>query len=171
MKKKVNILLILVVLSIWGVVIFRSVNNFFSSKNNNSIAVNTTDFALKKIEKDSFDLEPLKRNPFTNRMALVSNPINQSQNKIVIKRNLTPIVKKSIFKIKQEPKASITTYNTYKFVGTIKNQSQGEMVILRINEEIKRLFLNVKQNDLLVKKIYKDSILLITNGEKIMVKR
>lgn len=45
------------------------------------------------------------------------------------------------------------------------------MVILRINNEIKHLYLGVKQEDYLIKKNYKDSVVLFTNGEKIIVKK
>lgn len=173
MKKKINIFLLLLVLGLWGVVAYRSLNNFFFTEVSDKSELNATAVSLKKIEKDSFELIELKRNPFTNKPIITKDVV--SNRKFVSKTSSSVVSKRkpsgSIFKITPtQPKIIESNYD-YKFIGTIKNQSKGEMVVIRINDKIYNLFLNVKQGNYLVKKIYKDSVLLISSGEKIMVKK
>lgn len=163
----------LVMLGIWGVVLYRSLNNYFFTSNTIATSSNMVGFSLKKNEKDSFALRPLLRNPFTNRVVVINEGDNKSNriNKASKKATVVSPVTTSLFKKPSVPKKSVTSNQSFQFIGTIKNQSKGEMVILRINNEIKHLYLGVKQEDYLIKKIYKDSVVLFTNGEKIIVKK
>lgn len=171
MKKRVNIILLLVVLTLWGTVAWRSLKNFI---NQPTEVENTTLYQsinINKIEKDTFKLEKLKRDPFLQKSIVTvvskvgypsnSKPITNSR-----KGNLSGFYKPTA------KKAEPSNMPIIKYVGYIKStQQKEEMVILKINETIKRVAVGKKNSDVLIKKIYKDSVQIVYLKKTIIAKK
>lgn len=171
MKKKVNIILLLVVLSLWGTVAWRSLKNFFYQP---SEIENTTLYQsinINKIEKDTFKLQKLNRDPFLQKsIVTATSNVGYSGYKKTLKNsgkgNLSSFQKPQIKKIEKSEMPII------KYIGYIKSTHQKEeMVILKINEIIKRVVVGRKNNDILIKKIYKDSVQIVYLKKTIIVKK
>lgn len=171
MKKKVNIILLLVVLSLWGTVAWRSINNFFGQE---SVAENSTLYQsinINKIQKDTFNLEKLNRDPFLQK-SIVTSTANVSvvnykkPQKTSQKNNLSGFYKPAI------EKTAPSNVSTIKYVGYIKStQQKEEMVLLKINDNLKRFVVGKKYNDIQVKKVYKDSVQIVYLKKTIIVKK
>ncbi|AXB56849.1 hypothetical protein [Flavobacterium fluviale] len=157
-KKKINIILILVVLGLWGTVGYRAIKNYFG---NNDGAVNTEignhNVSLKKINKDTFDLKKVGRDPFLNKQfeeKQVSSAVLVSYHPI--KKIVTPSIPK--------PSSNIN-WPQLKYFGYLKSNNQ-ELVLLKIDSKLHKLKLNDEVNGLVVKKKYKDSIEVFFNSQR-----
>lgn len=153
-KKTINIILIIVVLSLWGTVGYKYIDRFFASDEYKFDLMdadrNTT---VSIIEKDTFVLEPLTKDPFLNKV--FSKPINQP--KIV---RTTPKAK-----IKLKPKVT-TPFPIVHYFGYIKSKDKKEeLILLKVNNHLERVRLNSDINGLVVKQIFKDSVIVIFNKE------
>ncbi|WP_264554489.1 hypothetical protein [Flavobacterium sp. N1861] len=88
-KKTINIILILVVLSLWGTVGYKYINRFFGDDELDYTLSNAYNYdAISIIKKDTFALHPLTKDPFLNKV--FSKPTTAP----IIVRS-TPVVKKS----------------------------------------------------------------------------
>lgn len=156
-KKKINIILIIVVLGLWGTVGFKTINRYFGD---NTVISNTETHtktvSLKRIDKDTFALEKINRDPFLNKQfqeqaapeKLVSyhNPI----------KKVTPIlIKKPIVNV---------NWPTLKYFGYLKSKDQ-ELVLLKIDAKLHKLKLNDPVDGLIVKRKFKDSIEVSFNSQ------
>lgn len=167
MKKNVNIILLLVVLSLWGTVAWRSLKNFFYQPTE---VENTTLYQtinINKIEKDTFELKKLNRDPFLQKSIVnLTTPNYTKSAKKFVKSNLSGFNKPSAKK--PEP----SEMPIMKYVGYIKStQQKEEMVLLKINNNLKRCVVGKKYDDILVKKIFKDSVQIIYLKKSIIVKK
>jgi hypothetical protein len=156
-KKKINIILILIVLGLWGTVVYKashhSFNNEIVAKKQNQ----DSDFILNQINKDTFQLDKINRDPFLNksfRDAVVISNENISNYSSKPKKP-SPIVTK----IKQN-----SDWPTLAYYGYIKSKDQ-ELILLKIDSKIFRVKLNDPINGLIVKKKYKDSVEVRFNSE------
>lgn len=153
-KKTINIILIIVVLSLWGTVGYKYINRFFG---NNELAYNiSNDYnydAISIIKKDTFTLQPLTKDPFLNKVFL--KPIKQTQNS-----HSVPITKK-------EPEIkTITPFPSVQYFGYIKSKDRKEeLILVKINNRLERVRLNSEIDGLVIKKIYKDSVSVFYNNE------
>lgn len=171
MKKRVNIILLLVVLTLWGTVAWRSLKNFINKSTEVENKMLYQSININKIEKDTFKLEKLNRDPFLQKSIItVSRKVeNSSYSKPKTnsrKGNLSgfykPITKKE----------TPSNMPDIKYVGYIKStQQKEEMVLLIINDNLKRCVVGKKYDDILVKKIYKDSVQIIYLKKLVMVKK
>jgi hypothetical protein len=153
-KKTINVILIIVVLSLWGTVGYKYFNRFFMS---DEIAYDFTDAygntTVSIIEKDTFDLQPLAKDPFLNKVLF--KPVRSS--KIV---RTTPKVKIGV-----KPKVT-TPFPMVHYFGYIKSKDKKEeLILLKINNRLERVRLNSNVSGLVVKKIYKDSVIVFFNKE------
>lgn len=155
MKKKINILLLVAVIGLWGAVGYRSVKLYFYTPEQTvdtfSISA-TTQF--KKLEKDTFELQPLARDPFLGIR-------NNSKTRLIDKTNtvkyLRNVPKKKVVAIKPFPTVSYFGYIE-------KNEADNrELVLLKVNGKFVRLKANQSFEGLKVKKIFKDYIELSYN--------
>lgn len=151
-KKQINIALIIVVLLLWGAVLYKYVNRFF---NNEEIVYQQPEFSLPiaKIEKDTFELQLLVRDPFLG--------------KITIKKESNPIIKKIISKpiVKNTPEPIITKpYPIVQYFGYIKSHDKNQkLILLKVNNRLERVRLNDNIDGLIVEQIYKDSVVVSFN--------
>lgn len=159
MKKRINIILILAVIGLWGTVIYRAVNQYLFSKKNIEITPSRVHFYSKLMTKDTFLLEVIPRDPFLNKKNYSAIPI---QKKIFLNN---PVIKKSI-QILNKREASIWPVVLY--YGYIKGKR--EIALLNINKKLSRLGINEQKDGLIVRKIYKDSVEVNYNKEKKIIK-
>jgi hypothetical protein len=171
MKKKVNIILLLLVLTLWGTVAWRSLKNFFYQPYEVKNTTLYQSININKIEKDTFKLEKLNRDPFLEKSIVIATP------KIGYSSYTKPIANSkkgnlSSFYKPTTKKTEPSNMPVIKYVGYIRSsQQKEEMVLLKINENLKRCVVGKKHDDILIKKVYKDSVQIIYFKKSIMVKK
>jgi Tfp pilus assembly protein PilP len=152
MKKKINIILIIAVAAVWGTVIYKYVNQYLAKQDLTA----TTHYASRSGEvkiwnKDTFNLQPLKRDPFLNISSQRAIP--------AVKRIfVSPAVKK--------PKKTISAapFPQLKYLGYIKS-NKAELVHLKVNDKLQKFRIGESVDGLMVLKIFKDSVKVSFNGE------
>jgi hypothetical protein len=165
-KKKINIILIIVVLGLWGTVGYRAINRQFSGDEmileKENLHGNTT---INQINKDTFKLEKINRDPFLNKQfqtAVVAAPI-----KTVFHNYTKPVKKAPVPTVpKSDPNLRWPTLTYYGYIGS-KNE---ELVLLKIDSKVCKLKVNDPLNGLIVKKRYKDSIEVSFNTQTKMIR-
>ncbi|MFD1602352.1 hypothetical protein ACFSJW_22025 [Flavobacterium artemisiae] len=157
-KKKINIILILVVLGLWGTVGYRTINRYFG---NSDIYLNaqahSSEISLKKINKDTFELKEIRRDPFLNKQ-FNEKPVLTStvSYHAPVKKTVIPV---PVPKIKYD-----IPWPQLQYFGYLKSNNQ-ELVLIKIDSKLHKLKLNDEANGLIVKKIYKDSIEVSFNSQ------
>lgn len=149
-KKKINIALLIIVLGLWGTVVYKYVSHFFLStevqvfESQNNLSVN-----LKNSVKDTFELKTLTRDPF---LGLSNNKstkiiINQSNNskKSIVKNTPSSIIK--------EPFPRIIYYGHI-----LSNEKKKEMILLNVRGKFLKLALNEEKEKIKVTTFTRDSI-------------
>ena len=133
MKKKLNIVLLVLVLCLWGTVIYRYLNQYFIkeqvlSQSNNSITV----VENKILPKDTFELPKINRDPFHNTTkGEIKPPLRKTIPRKVVKEDKLKAVYKNPF-----PKIQ--------YYGYIKSNGKSQETIL-LSADGKFLKLNLKQ--------------------------
>lgn len=162
-KKKINIVLIIVVLGLWGSVFYKTVSQYFFTK---EIAANTAyseKIQFNQINKDTFALEKVSRDPFLNKQTqeAVSYPKRQyTNNASAAPKRAKPAI---------QPR-QLTVWPAISYHGYIKD-SRGELVIIKINQKMFRLRKDALADGIIVKKISSDSLELDFNKERKIIKR
>lgn len=163
MKKKINIALILVVLTVWGFVASKTLKQyFFLEKRTIKAELFNTKLNINKIKKDTFTISYITRDPFLNKknkVYVVSPSKNLSFKNRFIKKDVKPVM------IKQK---EVVFWPQISYHGYINSKDRnGELLILiKIDQKIHKLKLNEQSEGVTVKKVYKDSIELDFNKEK-----
>lgn len=163
-KKKINIILILVVLGLWGTVGYRSLYRQFSGDEILLEKQNQTkNITISQINKDTFELEKINRDPFLNK---------QFQNAVVIRKHVSGFssVKKIIPPVNKKVVSNID-WPTLVYYGYIASKERNEdLILLKIDSKLHKLKLNNPVNGLIVKKKYKDSIEVFFNSQVKIIK-
>jgi hypothetical protein len=160
-KKRLNIILILLVLGLWGTVAYKSLNRFFPSED---IVLNDTisnqNFNLKKIEKDTFTFKNLNRDPFLDKALVVkTNPVVL---KSTAPRPKTTTIPKPIVNSKPLP-----IWPQVSYYGYIKShQKTEELILVKIDNNLLKVRKNQNIDGVVIKRIFKDSIEVLFNKEK-----
>lgn len=159
-KKRLNIILILFVLGLWGTIAYKSLNRFFSSDNSplqsNSVSEN---FNLKKIEKDTFSLKKLARDPF------LSKVLEAKQRPVVVKSEFPSI--KVINASKPVKSKPVVVWPKVFYYGYIKSlQKTEELILVKIDNKVLKIRKNQDVQGVMIKRIFKDSIEVAFNKEK-----
>lgn len=156
MKKKINILLIVVVLGLWGTAIYRYLRGFFLSSevSKNATEREFTDINDFLIKRDTFILRPVEHDPFFDRMITAQESV----------KPLRP------YKPVTYSKKEQIVWPVIEYFGYIKPQSNKELILLKINNKLFRLRIFEQKDGVKVNKIYKDSVQLIFNNEKKIIK-
>ncbi len=155
MKKIINIVLIVFVLTLWGTIIYRYVNNFFYSQDLK--IENYNQYSLIKINKrDTFNLGNLNRDPFLGKTTKKYKLISVNNNSTTKFKN----------KISKPVSSKISTpIPIIQYFGIIKSSSKkDEMIIVKINNVVKKMRLNSEFEGVKLKKVFKDSILISFNN-------
>jgi len=152
-KKGLNILLIVVVVSVWVVVIYRVVNRYASASGQpiNEIPLTEKTPEIKKT-KESFELIGDYRDPFLGESPA---PTKTNQN-----NNTKKEIKKT------EP-VKTDSWPSVKYIGMVKNNDSGKMVaLMSIAGKEVRLNPGEDFNGIKLDKMYKDSCLVSMYREK-----
>ncbi|MEL1244914.1 hypothetical protein AAEO56_11620 [Flavobacterium sp. DGU11] len=154
MKKKINIVLIVAVLGLWGTLGYRYINNYFHDEENISY-MKSGNIPLKDIiaKRDTFTMVLLGRDPFLGHIT-VSREAEGRVHTHQIKGPKPAKVKPN------------TEWPDVKYFGFIKSGTNGELALLKIDGQLFKLHKGEAKNDLVVQKIFKDSVLVIYNKEK-----
>lgn len=156
-KKKLNTILIVIVLGLWGTVAYKTISRFFYSKDlvlNQSAIKDNLDF--DRLNKEDFQLEKIIRDPFLDRL-IISDSI------VKIRSPQFPLTRKPNA-IKVIPPI---TWPAISYYGYIKSSAkQEELVLVKINGILFRLRKNDSVGDIVLKTVYKDSIELEYNKQK-----
>lgn len=164
-KKKVNIVLIILVLGVWSTVAYKTVSEYFFSK---EVVANKTqlndELNLNQINKDAFNLEKVARDPFLNKQnqtaAFFSKKDYSSTVKVKIKTN--PVVVK--------PKENIN-WPLISYHGYIKSKVKNdELILVKIDKRLYKLRKGDQIERITLKNIYNDSIELNFKKEKKVIR-
>lgn len=155
MRKKVNMLLIVFVLGLWGTLGYRSVKLFFYEPEqlvDTSVIVASTQF--KKLEKDTFELQQLARDPFLGTYSKQKSERTYLGNSVKIQNKVSKL--KTVAK---KPFPSVLYFGYIEKNGV----DQKELVLLKVNGKFLRLRINQSFEGLKIKKVSKDYIELSFN--------
>jgi hypothetical protein len=147
-KKRINIILIIAVIALWGTVGYRSVKNFFYTKEEFITENKKQNIKSILTQRDTFNLGTLKYDPFLKK----SIP---KQTKITIHKTNKPQPKKN-------PETEIS-FPDVKYFGYIKSGKNPEVLLLKINNKLCRIHKGENKDGILIKKIYEDSIRISFN--------
>lgn len=165
-KKKINIILIIVVLALWGTVGFRAINRQFPDNDNTPEKQNQSEnVTINQINKDTFQLEKISRDPFLNTQfqTVVTTPRKIVSTYRPAKKIVVPTAPK-IDPMLRWPMLS--------YYGYIASQERNEdLVLLKIDSKLCRLKLNNPVNGVIVKKRYKDSIEVFFNSQTRIIRK
>ena len=162
-KKKINIALILVVLGLWGTVAYKAISQYYFS---NELAFdgvqNQANVNFSKIEKDTFNLETIGRDPFLNKStAPVIKPVKSAPTVFKKPVNAQPKIVK--------PK-EILVWPEVHYYGYIKSrEKKEELILVKIQNKLYKLRKNDQIDGLFIKKVYNDSVEVYFNKEKRIV--
>ncbi len=160
-KKRLNIILILIVLGLWGTVAYKSINRFFSSEDLVLTNVNSgQNFNFKRIEKDTFLLDKLNRDPFLDKALVVNTsslPVKKGISYIKPVNKPKPI---EVFKLSP-------VWPQVSYYGYIKShQKTEELILVKIDNKLLKVRKNQNIEGVIIKRIFKDSIEVGFNKEK-----
>ncbi|WP_196896066.1 hypothetical protein [Aureivirga marina] len=161
MKKYFNKILLVVVLGIWGGVIYKY---FYNSTPNYVPNYNTLGaVSIKKWQKNDFKISIPKRDPFLGNLT-INTQINNAENEKK-KENLT--LKNE--KVKEEFK-----WPNMRYFGFVKNKQNenGAAALIKMNQRLHR----VKEKDFLsdtykISKIYRDSVVITFKNKSKTLKK
>lgn len=154
MKKKVNIILLILVCGIWATIAYR----YFYVKEikTNDFSFLNNDLPIRQTGKDTFDLKPLGRDPFLGNYRNIKKHTEPS-----------PENKTKISPPFNNPKKQIADWPHIEYKGFIKAQgNEKELVILKINDKIHRVRKAETVQDIFIKQIFKDSVIVRFNKEE-----
>ena len=155
-KKHLNILLIILVIGIWGKLIYSYSKRFTKPKIDTVQRKNLSNLGnYLKIKKNKFNLVELQRDPFLN--------------KTVVKNKKTKKIKRHTSATK---KTKYFNWPNIEYIGFLNNKANSKLAILKINDIIK----NCKESSLIdekiyIRKIYRDSVKLEANNQVITIKK
>ncbi|HLA55567.1 MAG TPA: hypothetical protein VK623_05685 [Flavobacterium sp.] len=152
MKKKLNVILIIAVAVLWGTVIYKYVSQYFAK----GIAVYESHQPVsEKVatwQKDTFEIMPLKRDPFLNVAYAAPHQVHRQSNVRI--------------KTRQKPAPVHVDFPQLNYFGYLKSKDKsGELVLLKVNNKLTKLHVGESLDGLKIVKIYKDSVKVSFNGE------
>ena len=167
MKKKINILLIAIVVTIWVFVFYKSISAFYIINSNTDYEKKYEVIKLSQIRKDNFTFSSLIYDPFLNKVTNKKSQKTRVYKSNKNKKNELKQIKHSLINVK-----NVKNNMSIKYYGYIKSSSNSDVIILlKINDSIKRISLRKKDKKYSIINYYKDSIILTINKEKITVKK
>jgi len=160
-KKKINIVLIIIVLGLWGAVGYKTITQYFSSKDL-IVNIDKTDYKLNLnvIDKDTFLLGKISRDPFLNKQYQITDPFEIKQSPQIAILEVSPKI------VVSKPK-EIMHWPSISYHGYIKSNGKNqELILLKIDGKLFRVRKNDIVQKLTVKEVSNDSIEVIFNQEK-----
>jgi hypothetical protein len=164
-KKKINIILIILVLALWGTVGYKALNRQFSANETFFEKQDQQgDISINQINKDTFELEKINRDPFLNKQfqTVVATTKRTISNYTPVKKIVAPATSKV------NPNLRWPALVYFGYIGS--KERNEEVVLLKIDSKLCKLKLNYPINGLIVKKRYKDSVEVYFNSETRIVR-
>ncbi|MEM0578688.1 hypothetical protein [Flavobacterium polysaccharolyticum] len=165
MKKKINVALILIVLTVWGLVATKALKNyFFLDKKINHKESQISNLKINQIKKDTFFINPIDRDPFLNKESTIkthSLPQKKLFKSSYIKKKSKPEIIKNVVVVNSNWPS--ITYHGYI---NSKDKKNELLLLININKKLHKLKLNEPSEGIIVKNVYKDSIEICFNKEK-----
>ena len=148
-------------LGLWGAVGYKTITQYFFSKGLN-LNTDQTDYKLNLnlINKDTFKLGHISRDPFLDKQYQMTNPVSIKQDPKVsiLNVNLKTVVSK--------PK-EIINWPLISYHGYIKSNGKNqELILLKIDGKLFRVRINDIVQQLIIKEVSNDSIEVIFNQQK-----
>jgi hypothetical protein len=157
-KNMLQYLLIIVVLLIWGRVILKLFKNFKWKEPVEVTQVQLTDDMDDYKLSDTFHISENYPDPFLSEVIHVAK-----------QESSTP--KTSISKPIEKPMV-VTNWPSISYKGIIKSLSTGkELILIYINDRGYKMSPGNKQGDLILERVYKDSIIMKMNNLKKTIKK
>jgi hypothetical protein len=154
-KKKINIALILALLVVWGGVAFKFFKNYFlAPAARQEFLQQPANVSALVAQRDTFVLKPLERDPFGHAeiRAVATGKERQKTNRFIPKKT---------------PGNSIMhNWPDIKYHGYFKSSKKEETAMININGRLYKMHKGETNADIMVKKIYKDSVALLFNGKQ-----
>ena len=159
MKKKINVALILIVLTVWGLVASKTLKQyFFLDKKTNHTKNYNSNLKINQINKDTFSINHIDRDPFLNKeSSVITSSLAQNTH-----FKSTIIKKKIIIKHVEILNWPLISYHGYI---NSKDRKDELLILVNIDKKLHKLKLNVQSEGITVKKVYKDSIEIDFNKE------
>ena len=157
-KKNINIALIVLVLSLWGTVAYKSLYQYLFSNNDDlGVNLNTSQVNFTTISKDTFDLQKVTHDPF----------LNKQLEKVEVLSTIIPVSKPiAVKKPKVEKKIEAIQWPQIFYYGYIKSKDKTEeLILIKVDNQLYKLRKNATVNGLLINKLYKDSIEVKYNNQ------
>jgi len=163
MKKKINIVLIIIVLTVWGFVASKTVSQyFFLDKKAINIDKSNSELSINKINKDTFSLDQITRDPFLNKESSIAIYVS-TQTQYFKKSTLK---KKAANEIVEQKEVILWPFISYHGYINSKDRNNEVLILVNINKKLYKLKLNEQSEGVTLKKVYKYSIELNFNREK-----
>lgn len=157
-KKKINIVLLAIVLGLWGTVIYKYISHFFFSPQlENYRSSNNVSSKLINSVKDTFELKPLERDPFLALSYYEPKPKVKHSSSSSTKINVQK--KKPISRVKR-PFPRIIYYGHI-----LSEEKKKEMILLSIGGKFLKLHLNDEIENIKVIGFTRDSIKVLFEKE------
>ena len=161
-KKKINILLLCIVVGVWGILGYKFFSNTLpKTENDLAIFLPETEAISSSLQKKVFNLKSYDRDPFLGRISHKKTTIiSKNQNRIR--------------KIKPAPKSKTNTpWPKVHYIGYVNEQASIKpLVLLKINNKLYRKRTSFKfPEGIIIKKFYTDSLLVSFNKEEKIVKK
>ena len=159
-KKKINIVLLLVVLGLWGLLVYRFVKQYNFKNDTVLVPHNNSSYSDKRLKsKDTFEMVPINRDPFLGTLGSKKiTKVNYRYTGITAPKKAPPLKKQVPF---------------IEYYGYIKSNSpsQKELVMIKSNGMLLKIKLGEEKEGVKVLKIFKDSIQFSFNKEKYYVRK
>lgn len=163
-KKNLNIILIIAVGLIWGILIYKYVNNMFTSDEVQGLVVtNAPNFEMpSRIKKDTFELKGYERDPFLGK-------ISRRRAKVIVNNSSANVKRK---KQSAVPKA-VAPWPQIQYIGYVKEEhSKNPLLLLKISGKFLRKKADQEfMEGLKIKEFYKDSIIVQYSKEEKTIKK
>ncbi|UUC46512.1 hypothetical protein [Flavobacterium cerinum] len=167
-KKKINIVLILFVLGLWGTVAYKALSQYFFSEEIKATTATTEyNFSDKKVERDTFRLEKIGRDPFLNKALVRAEKSNTGGGTGVATVRRSIPVKTTVA---EKPK-EIKNWPVIGYYGYIKSGDKNELVMLKVGNSIHRVRKGQEVDGLVLNKVFKDSVEVSFNKEKKIIRK
>jgi hypothetical protein len=157
MKKKINTILIVAVLALWGVVGYRTYKNYFLPLQNerSELSERGNTAAFRITEKDTFTMETLERDPFQGRARLVvDRKVATSSGR---EKDRSEFTARSV--------AEDIKFPSVQYFGYIKaHESSSETALIKIGSALKRLKKDQTFGGMKIHRIFKDSVIVKYGG-------
>lgn len=157
MKKKINVILIVLVLGLWGTIGYRYINNYFSDSDISLEGVNVDKQLDLIIKRDTFLLEPIRRDPF----------LNSSLKPETQRRTSSPMHKAVTAAAPENIRGESFTMPEIVYYGFIKSGNNEERAIVKVNGTILRVKKGQKLQNILIKSFSKKSVEVVCNESEL----